>query len=48
MQEIGFEYEQFTGSESSGFVEVTVTIIKSYSVPITVIVFLSPLSASGK
>ena len=45
---IEFESEQYTGSESSGFVEVTVMLNGSSTTPISVMMTMTEWTATGE
>ena len=45
---VEFEYEQYTGSESSGFVEVTVILNGSSTTPISVMMTITTAGRSAK
>ena len=45
---VEFESEQYTGSESSGFVEVVITLGGSSTTPISVMVNTSEQIATGE
>ena len=45
---VEFESEQYTGSESSGFIEVTVMLNGSSTTPINVMITMTERSATGE